>query len=99
MNNRYVGQDNEAKANSILIQEKIFKIPKHNEKGLKPSIILEIMHDWHNKHFSDYDVVGGFLHRDERTSKGNTVDDHYHQGNRMSGFRSHFYMLTDLETN
>ena len=21
------------------------------------------------------------------------------QGNRMSGFRSHFYMLTDLETN
>lgn len=78
MNNRYVAQDNAAKANSILIQEQLFKIPKHNGKGLKPSIILEIMHDWHNKHFSDYDVVGGFLHRDERTSKGNTVDDHYH---------------------
>lgn len=78
MNNRHVAQNNAAKANSILIQEQLFKIPKHNEKGLKPSIILEIMHDWHNKHFSDYDVVGGFLHRDERTSKGNTVDDHYH---------------------
>ena len=23
----------------------------------------------------------------------------FYQGNRMSGFRSHFYMLTDLETN
>ncbi|ATI46683.1 hypothetical protein CO725_13685 [Vibrio parahaemolyticus] len=78
MNNRHVAQNNAAKANSILIQEQLFKIPKHNEKGLKPSIILEIMHDWHNKHFSDYDVVGGFLHRDERTKKGNTVDDHYH---------------------
>lgn len=78
MNNRHVAQNNAAKANSILIQEQLFKIPKHNEKGLKATIILEIMHDWHNKHFSDYDVVGGFLHRDERTSKSNTVDDHYH---------------------
>ena len=25
--------------------------------------------------------------------------DNNNQGNRMSGFRSHFYMLTDLETN
>ncbi|EJF9997344.1 hypothetical protein DC916_RS24655, partial [Vibrio parahaemolyticus] len=37
-----------------------------------------IMQSFHEEYFSDYDVLRGYIHLDERTSKGNEVDDHVH---------------------
>lgn len=71
-------KNSELKPNSILVEERLFKIPKHNGKGLPPEVMTEIMQSWHNKYFSDYDALRGYIHLDERTSAGNEVDDHIH---------------------
>ncbi|MCG6285903.1 hypothetical protein [Vibrio vulnificus] len=71
-------KNTELKPNSIIVEERLFKIPKHNKKGLTPEIMTEIMQSFHEEYFSDYDVLRGYIHLDERTSKGNEVDDHVH---------------------
>lgn len=71
-------QKHQSKPNSVLFEEHLFKVPKHNGVGLESDVMIEIMKTWHEKYFADYDIVSGYLHKDERTSKNNIVDDHLH---------------------
>ncbi|WP_341852399.1 hypothetical protein [Vibrio vulnificus] len=67
-----------ASTRSIGFEDVLFKIPKHNDKSLKDVDMIKIMRDWNNKYFGDFAILGGALHKDERTKKGNAVDDHLH---------------------
>lgn len=67
-----------ASTRSIGFEDVLFKIPKHNDKSLKDVDMIKIMRDWNNKYFADFAILGGALHKDERTKKGNEVDDHLH---------------------
>jgi len=73
---------NEKKATSsnrsIGFEETLIKIPKHNEKAIKDIDMINIYKGWHDKHFKNFKVIGGAFHKDERTKKGNEVDDHLH---------------------
>jgi len=64
--------------NSIMLEEQLFKIPKHNGQGIKDEHAIEIMVEWHKKHFKNYKLIKGYLHKDERTNENNEVDDHIH---------------------
>ncbi|WP_274876528.1 hypothetical protein [Vibrio harveyi] len=67
-----------ASTRSIGFEDVLFKIPKHNDKSLKDVDMIKIMRDWNNAYFGDFAILGGALHKDERTKKGNAVDDHLH---------------------
>lgn len=67
-----------ASTRSIGFEDVLFKIPKHNDKSLKDTDMISIMKDWNDEYFSDYAILGGALHKDERTKKGNAADDHLH---------------------
>ncbi|MEA5316081.1 hypothetical protein VB525_19625 [Vibrio parahaemolyticus] len=67
-----------ASTRSIGFEDVLFKIPKHNDKSLKDVDMIKIMRDWNNEYFGDFAILGGALHKDERTKKGNAVDDHLH---------------------
>ena len=67
-----------ASTRSIGFEDVLFKIPKHNDKSLKDVDMIKIMRDWNNKYFADFAILGGALHKDERTKKGNEADDHLH---------------------
>ena len=67
-----------ASTRSIGFEEVLFKIPKHNDKSLADVDMVSIIKDWNNEHYSNFKVLGGALHKDERTTKGNAVDDHLH---------------------
>lgn len=69
---------------SVAIEERLFKIPKHNHKSLDDKIVREILEKWHLKHFQDFDMLKTFIHKDERTKKDNPEDDHIHM--IISGF-------------
>jgi hypothetical protein len=67
-----------ADAKSIGFEETLLKIPKHNNKSISNAHMIEIIKEWHELHFSNFKVIGGVLHKDERTKKDNEVDDHLH---------------------
>lgn len=67
-----------ASSRSIGFEETLLKIPKHNNQSVKDKDMINIYYHWHRKHFKDYKVLGGAFHKDERTTKGNAVDDHLH---------------------
>lgn len=67
-----------AETRSIGFEEILLKIPKHNEKSIKDVDMIEIVKDWNNTYFSNFQVIGGAIHKDERTKKGNEADDHLH---------------------
>jgi len=67
-----------ADAKSIGFEETLLKIPKHNNKSISDVHMIEIIQDWHELHFSNFKIIGGVLHKDERTKKNNEVDDHLH---------------------
>lgn len=67
-----------ASTRSVAFEDVLFKIPKHNDKSLKDADMINIMRDWNNEYFADFKILGGALHKDERTKKGNEVDDHLH---------------------
>ncbi|MGN2917640.1 coiled-coil domain-containing protein [Aliivibrio fischeri] len=69
---------------SVAIEERLFKIPKHNHKSLDDKIVREILEQWHLMHFKDFDILKTFIHKDERTKKDNPEDDHIHM--IISGF-------------
>lgn len=75
-----------ASSRSIGFEETLIKIPKHNNKSIKDLDMIKIYKSFHNKHFKDFEMLGGAFHKDERTKKGNTQDDHLHI--IKSGFNS-----------
>ncbi|MFA0553998.1 hypothetical protein AB4538_24465, partial [Vibrio lentus] len=67
-----------ASTRAIGFEEVLFKIPKHNDKSLRDVDMVSIIKDWNDEHYSNFQVLGGAFHKDERTTKGNAVDDHLH---------------------
>ena len=67
-----------ASTRSIGFEDVLFKIPKHNDKSLTDVDMIGIMKDWNDEYFKDFSILGGAFHKDERTKKGNAVDDHLH---------------------
>ncbi|OBT09913.1 hypothetical protein A9267_20265 [Shewanella sp. UCD-FRSSP16_17] len=67
-----------ASTRAIGFEEVLFKIPKHNDKSLKDVDMISIIKDWNDEHYANFQVLGGAFHKDERTTKGNAVDDHLH---------------------
>lgn len=75
-----------ASSRAIGFEETLIKIPKHNNKSIEDLDMIKIYKGFHEKHFSNFDMLGGAFHKDERTKKGNTQDDHLHI--IKSGFNS-----------
>ena len=75
-----VANDRKATASTRAIgfEETLIKIPKHNNVSIEYKDMLKIYRDWHKEHFSNFKILGGALHKDERTKKDNAVDDHLH---------------------
>jgi len=67
-----------ASTRAIGFEDILFKIPKHNDKSLKDVDMVSIIKDWNDEHYSNFKILGGAFHKDERTKKGNEVDDHLH---------------------
>ncbi|MGT3799588.1 hypothetical protein [Vibrio cholerae] len=67
-----------ANVKSIFAEDVLFKLPRHNDKAIKDTHMIEIVQTWQEQHFSDYSVICGVLHKDERTRKGKPTDDHLH---------------------
>ncbi|ENM3981865.1 hypothetical protein ABH649_000513 [Vibrio cholerae] len=67
-----------ANVKSIFAEDVLFKLPRHNDKAIQDNHMIEIMQTWEEKHFSDYGIICGVLHKDERTRKGKPTDDHIH---------------------
>ncbi|MGG5571400.1 hypothetical protein [Vibrio diazotrophicus] len=67
-----------ANVKSIFAEDVLFKLPRHNDKAIKDTHMIEIVQTWQDQHFSDYSVICGVLHKDERTRKGKPTDDHLH---------------------
>lgn len=67
-----------ASIRSVGFEETLIKIPKHNDKAVKDIDMINIYKGWHYQHFNNFKVLGGAFHKDERTKKGNAVDDHLH---------------------
>lgn len=67
-----------ANVKSIFAEDVLFKLPRHNEKAIKDIHMIEIVQTWQEQHFSDYGIICGVLHKDERTRKGKPTDDHLH---------------------
>ncbi|WP_169047053.1 hypothetical protein [Aeromonas salmonicida] len=67
-----------ANVKSIFAEDVLFKLPRHNDKAIQDTHMLEIVQTWQEQHFSDYGVICGVLHKDERTRKGKPTDDHLH---------------------
>ncbi len=67
-----------ANVKSIFCEDVLFKLPRHNEKAIQDDHMIEIMQAWEEQHFSDYGIICGVLHKDERTRKGKPTDDHIH---------------------
>lgn len=67
-----------ANVKSVFAEDVLFKLPRHNDKAIKDTHMIEIVQTWQDQHFSDYSVICGVLHKDERTRKGKPTDDHLH---------------------
>lgn len=67
-----------ASTRAVGFEDALFKIPKHNDKSIKDVDMIAIMKDWNDEYFKDFSILGGAFHKDERTKKGNEVDDHLH---------------------
>lgn len=67
-----------ANVKSIFAEDVLFKLPRHNDKAIKDIHMIEIVQTWQEQHFSDYGIICGVLHKDERTRKGKPTDDHLH---------------------
>ncbi|EPM4074257.1 hypothetical protein ACTJ25_004083 [Vibrio parahaemolyticus] len=67
-----------ANVKSIFCEDVLFKLPRHNDKAIQDRHMIEIMQAWEDQYFSDYGIICGVLHKDERTRKGKPTDDHIH---------------------